>query len=416
MPPQPKRSSDKPLPAAPGKLLTAWLTGDDPHAVYRELRAIGEIVTYPGGLFALSHRTCRVLLTDSRWEPVPRSAGPESLGLQRLGRTMLFRSGAEHRTARRTHGAAVSNRGLTDLRPLVERRVDEAVRRLLDALNAAGEGASVDAVALVSDPLPVEIICDVLGLPQDGRGELARHAEHSFRVQEFTASPEDLAVANRSMLEVARYISENDPSLGIDAIDNRTLMLAGGATTTSALLGAVLHYAASGAVLPPAGPPGDEARVRLVDELLRYDPPAHMFTRRAAEDTELGGFPMAAGTLVHGVVASAARDPELLDDGDAFRPDRTPVPHLAFGAGPHFCPGSRLARMEAEVLLDRLARDVPAFVSAGAPRRPDWARLIRHFAHLPVRLAHVMRDSAPAQGEAPPGARRFAHVGGGGAV
>jgi unspecific monooxygenase len=103
--------------------------------------------------------------------------------------------------------------------------------------------------------------------------------------------------------------------------------------------------------------PEDTAAV--IEELLRFDPPLHLFTRYALEPVEIAGARLARGDRIGLLIGSANRDPEVFTDPDRLEPARTPKPHLAFGAGIHFCIGAPLARLELQVALPILFRRLP---------------------------------------------------------
>lgn len=92
----------------------------------------------------------------------------------------------------------------------------------------------------------------------------------------------------------------------------------------------------------------------FVEEVLRFDTPAQWLRRTVVDDIDVGGYQIPRGSVLLALIGSANRDEERFRDADQFKPERSPNPHLAFGMGPHSCPGSRLARLEARVLLEEL--------------------------------------------------------------
>ena len=97
---------------------------------------------------------------------------------------------------------------------------------------------------------------------------------------------------------------------------------------------------------------GGEIRDAFIEEVLRYDAPVMKINRQVKQTTTLCGQVLAAGDRAFAVIAAANRDPRVFDRPDDFEFDRSPNRHLAFGTGPHACPGARLARLEARVFLD----------------------------------------------------------------
>ncbi|MDG2112154.1 MAG: cytochrome P450, partial [Actinomycetota bacterium] len=124
-----------------------------------------------------------------------------------------------------------------------------------------------------------------------------------------------------------------------------------------------------------------------VEEFLRFDSPAQMISRTALEDFRWHGSDIEAGDSVLAVVSAAHRDDERFVDPDQLDVGRAPNPHLAFGAGIHFCPGAQLTRLEARAALPRVLERLPTLRrddAAAAVRRPT--AVLRGFEHLPVRI------------------------------
>ena len=108
-----------------------------------------------------------------------------------------------------------------------------------------------------------------------------------------------------------------------------------------------------------------------IEEILRYDPPLHMFTRWAYEDVEICGQTFAAGQEIAALLGAAGRDPAAYADPDRFDSARSGPAHHAFGAGIHFCVGAPLARLELQIGLERLFATCPNLALAAAPRYAD---------------------------------------------
>lgn len=172
----------------------------------------------------------------------------------------------------------------------------------------------------------------------------------------------------------------------VDLLALSSLLLVAGHETTSNLIG-------NAVVLLLRFP---EERKRLqddlsllpsaVDECLRYESPIQLTDRAVVEDCVLAGQPLRRNQMVAAVLAAANRDPEHFPDPDRFDVGRRDNPHLAFGQGHHFCLGSQLARLEAEVALGALLRRFPDF--HGDPEPPAWRRsmIIRGPEAVPIRL------------------------------
>jgi cytochrome P450 len=122
-----------------------------------------------------------------------------------------------------------------------------------------------------------------------------------------------------------------------------------------------------------------------VEEALRYESSNQLGNRRVVEDTEIGGVPAPAGTLVTLCIGAANRDPARFEAPERFDVARQPNRHLAFAGGPHICAGAALARLEGRVALELLLARFPRYDLSEPPRRAPRARF-RGFTALPARL------------------------------
>jgi cytochrome P450 len=242
----------------------------------------------------------------------------------------------------------------------------------------------IDLVTGYVDPIPSAVIAHVLGVPVEDRELFQRWSDELLANQQAateTATLSDYHPEFAAYLQghIDRRRRMDDPPddvitrflvtdvdgelLGDDAIRTQVLLLiVAGNETTRNLLGNMLHSLAHD--------PDLYARVRadrslvplVVEESLRHDSPVQVLARAVLSDTEIEGCPLGPGDRVVFGLASANRDECVHADPDAFRIDRPrPREHLAFGAGPHVCPGASLARMEGVVALDVFCDVVAAF-------------------------------------------------------
>jgi unspecific monooxygenase len=109
----------------------------------------------------------------------------------------------------------------------------------------------------------------------------------------------------------------------------------------------------------------------MVEELLRFDAPLHLFTRYALRDVEVAGMGLRQGDRIGLLLGAANRDPLIFADPDRFDPRRAPNPHVAFGGGIHFCVGAPLARLEMRVALNIVLQRLPGLRLTRAPRYRD---------------------------------------------
>ena len=126
----------------------------------------------------------------------------------------------------------------------------------------------------------------------------------------------------------------------------------------------------------------DAAVARMVEEFLRHDSPLHLFERTAKEPAEVAGIALQPGDKVAALLGAANRDPSVFADPDRFDASRDPNPHLAFGAGIHFCIGAPLARLELEISVRTMLSRFPDLQVVEARRRPTF--VLRGFEQLVV--------------------------------
>ncbi|MFC5835249.1 cytochrome P450 family protein [Nonomuraea insulae] len=397
----------------------------DTYARYATLREEGPVqrVATPLGGYAyvvLRYDDARAALNDQRLSKHPknapaylREAGIVTEDVGPLGVNMLASDPPDHTRLRRVVGRAFTPRRVESLRPRIQQITDD----LLDALPV---GEEIDLIGRFAFPLPVIVICEMLGVPAEDRDQFRtwtrsmtivpstpeRRQRREAGLAALGIYMSDLIALRRS--EIDRTLpSEEQPDLIsalIMATDDRgtldeqelhgTLMLLfiAGHETTVNLIGngtlALLRnrdqldaLMADPGLLPSA-----------VEELLRYDGPVERATfRTAVEDVEVGGVTIPSGSLVVVALGSADRDPHRFDLPDKLDLARKDNPHLAFGHGMHFCLGAPLARLEGMVAFSSLFARFPGIRLAAPPEdlrmRPQEALMIfRGLEELPVRL------------------------------
>ena len=288
-------------------------------------------------------------------------------------------------------------RGLVN-RAFVSRRIETLGPRVaalaherIDALEAQG---SADLIADFATPIPVAIIADLLGVPRDMGPQMLDWSHHMVAMYQFGVTPvveESAAAAASAFTDFMRtYARARRSDLRDDLISQ--LLRAGSesgrlsedelVTTCILLLNAgheaTVHAIGNGVkALLKRGVDAarafatDESRDATIEELLRLDPPLHLFTRYALEDVEYAGLRLKKGEKVGLLLGAANRDPERFPQPDAFDAGRDPNPHLAFGAGIHFCVGAPLARLEMAAALPILFARLPDLRLAEPPRYRD---------------------------------------------
>jgi cytochrome P450 len=300
--------------------------------------------------------------------------------------------------------------------PLMVRRLeDELRRRTRQLLDRVVDGAEVDFLVEIAAELPMQMICILLGVPEDDRHELFTYIEPGFDYKDREAfeTTAEIAAGQKKMGEYGRaLIAEKrerpaDDMLSIvihatlaeaepPALTDgelysffSLLFSAGSDTTRNAIAGGVAALAAFADQLAEL-----RAHPHVVDtaieEILRWTTPSPSKRRTATTATRLGGVDIAPGDKVLVWEGSANRDDAVFDQPDVFDVRRSPNPHLGFGHGIHHCLGANLARLEIRIMLDELLREFAHIELAGPI---EWTRSNRHtgIRHMPVQLYRASR-------------------------
>ncbi|MEV0944215.1 cytochrome P450 [Micromonospora wenchangensis] len=315
----------------------------------------------------LGYQDCCTVLADPRFSRLPLGAtgAPDGGGPRELNM-----DGPAHAVVRRVASRAFTARRIDTFRPRVRRLVDA----LIDDLLAGPRPA--DLVAALVAPLPVHVVCDVLGVPVADRPRFYGWIEGLNSVTAYgsadaAAAQAELRAYLAGQLAGKRATPGDDLLsawvLGRDAheLDDAELVelamgvLLGGLeiNSTSAGLRALFQHPEQLAKLR-----ADPGRLSsATDEILRYTSVSSMFRVQVVrEDLTLGGVAMRAGDCVMAIPWAGNRDPRVFPDPNVFDIDRVPAaPHLTFGFGPHFCLGTALGRMQVELSIGELLRRLP---------------------------------------------------------
>ena len=365
----------------------------DPVSTYAAARADSPVAQMPvpglGTLWIVTrHEQARAVLTDPRFRLDRASYAMRPSGLPDTP-NMGELDGPDHTRLRRFVSPAFTARRAAEFRPRIERLVDALVERL---------PTEFDLLPDFAHPLPIEVICELVGIPVDDRPLWRRvgMAVVSGQGQAFQeAVPDVIAGAKEA---VARRRAEPGDDLLTDLVKSEAsddelvvlvwhLVLAGQVpgNLIANSVEALLRHPDQLALLrqDPSLMP------RAVEELLRWCTPQLLtIPRFTTEDLEIGGVPIPKGEPVTISMLSANRDPSVFPDPDRLDVTRAPgsLGHLAFAHGPHFCVGAALARVETDVALAALIRRFPDLRLAGeAVRAPDAGTW--RLTTLPVRAA-----------------------------
>jgi pimeloyl-[acyl-carrier protein] synthase len=354
----------------------------DPHSVLRGSGQLG--CRYAGA---------REILHSANF--LPALVGPSDFELFRMfARWLISLDGERHQLLRRAFGSRFAPRTIDAYREPIE----TTANALLDIVLEQGR---MDLVADFARPLPLQIICRVLGVPAEhvswvdarmitlGQG-FAHQRDTGFLRAASTAAVElqaffeellderRAAPRNDLLTTLARQLP-NDPETRADTVANCVLfIIAGHATTTSLIAAGTLL------LLQHAETPTPVQIPATVEEMLRMVTPTTIVVTRAAEDDEIDGCPIAAGQHRFVFLAASNRDPDVFPHPNRFDITRNPNPHLSFSAGKHYCLGAPLARLHGEIATRTLLTRLPHLRLNG---EPEWRGSfpLRELEHLPVR-------------------------------
>ncbi|MDR0809386.1 MAG: cytochrome P450, partial [Gemmobacter sp.] len=282
-------------------------------------------------------------------------------------------------------------RGLV-LRAFTSRRIaalqPEIARLCHDLIDTLPQG-EFDLLAAFGQRLPVIIIARLLGVPEEMSDDLLRWSNAMVGMYQAgrDRAREDAAVAAteafvafmRACIDTRRSTPRDDLISALIAAEQDGGKLSTDELITTCILllnaghEATVHSIGNGvkALLENRAPPATLAPDRIeatVEEILRFDPPLHIFSRWLYEDVEMMGQTLPKGTEVQLLLGAANRDPQIWDQPDHFDPARPVKPHVSFGAGAHFCVGAPLARLELQTALPILFDRLPQLRLADAPR------------------------------------------------
>ncbi len=360
----------------------------DPYPLYREIRECGPLLLPQMNLAVFSrYDDCFDVLRhpDSASDRLKSTAAQRAIADGQPARPLgtpgfLFLDPPDHTRLRKLTQKAFAPKVIKAL----EADIALLVEGLLDKVEQAGH---FDVITDLAYPLPVAVICRLLGVPLEDEPEFSRASALLARSLDpfitFTGEiPDDMDERMQAGLWMRKYLHDlidrrrADP--GEDLMSRliaaeedgdqlteeeivatcNLLLIAGHETTVNLIANAVLamlreprHWATLGADPTHAS--------AIIEETLRHDPPVQLVSRVAGADLEINGVTVPRGDTAILLIAAAQRDPASFVDPDVFDPDRAVTRHLAFGHGPHFCLGAPLARLEAQLALTMVTARFP---------------------------------------------------------
>ncbi len=394
------------------------MAGDDPRAVmaalvspegrqnpypfYEALRAHGNLLEIkPGLMVAVGYAECDQLLRepqlrvqDAQSYDVVYPGWRTHSSLRGYTDSMLYRNPPDHARIRRLVSGGFTARRVAGLRPAIEQMTERLLDRIADA---GADGSPVDFIAEFASRLPIAVISELLGVPEEDQAWFRAIAADVTIALEGINNVSRLRTADAAMDELTGYFTEiiedrrrhpmNDVVSALvnihdtdgrqltqdEMLGNMMLMLTAGFETTSFLLGHALLLALENPKYAERLRTEPDFSVGYVEEVLRFETPVQATSRWAATDVHTSGTKIPADTKVVCVLGAANRDPQRYFVPTRFDADRRDIQPLSFAAGSHFCLGAPLSRMEAQIALPMMLRRFPDLAPAGAPvRRDTW--------------------------------------------
>jgi cytochrome P450 len=398
------------------EIFTALLTTDgraDPYPLYAALHAIGEAAPIaPGAVVVHGYEAINSVLRDpafrvsdaARFDEIfPDWREHPSLGMDSL----LNLNTPEHGRIRSLVTRAFTQRRIADLEPAIARMTDS----LLESLAASGAtGTAIEFMGDFAYQLPMTVICELIGIGEADREDFRPLGRDLSATLELGADLSVLAAADVAAVKLTEYFSalakqrrahpRDDLITALVAVtdsrdgrlsdseltDNLTLLLLAGFETTTNLLGNGLSVILQDPLTGDGIRDGSIPVSAFVEEVLRYDSPVQLTSRRRTDPVEIAGVRIEPQDEVVTLLGAGNRDPRRFAAPDTFDPLRADGGPISFGAGPHFCIGAALARLEATVAFPRLLARFPALAAAGQPTRREGL-VLRGFETLPVTIA-----------------------------
>lgn len=377
----------------------------DPYPAFHALRERGPVHHHPGlGLHvAVGHAACDQLLRDRSLGRIWIDREPADLfpAFNLLHRTSILENEPPTHTRLRRLVAGAFGRGHVErMRPWIDRLAADLVDDLAGQVDSTGDG---DLLATVAEPLPVEVIAQLLGVPTADRAHLRPWSNAIVKMYEYGLPADQQAAAEAAAAAFVAYLRdlvterrrrplEQDlvtdlvaASDGPDSPGGPARLASDEIVGTCVLLLMAGHEATVNVVgngtLALLRSPQEWRRVvadpglvpTAAEEMTRYDPALQLFERTATRDVDIAGSTVRAGEKIAALLGAANRDPAVFVDPDRFDAARSPNPHLGFGAGIHFCLGAPLARIEVQAVLAALRTRLPDLRLAAEPaRRPEF--------------------------------------------
>ena len=359
----------------------------DPWPAYARLRAADPVHRRPDGDWILTrYADCQAVLADPRCSSNPSHESTPSEGSparQAGSNLLLFLDPPDHTRLRRLVSKAFTPRRVEVLRP----RITELVDGLLDQVD--GE-PTFDVLEALAFPLPVIVICELMGVPREDRDSLKDWSTAASRLLDPDVEGDTLEQGLLAAMGLAGYFDalfeerrrspQDDLVSGLVAAEEEgdrlsadelraitVLLFIAGHETTMNLIGNGTYALLCNPDQLALVRDDPEVERPAIEELLRYDGPVHVTARVPLEDIDVGGTRIEGGVRMIVALGAANRDPAQFPDPDRLDVTRPDNRHLAFSHGIHFCLGASLARVEGQVAIPRLLQRFPDLSLAAEP-------------------------------------------------
>ncbi len=358
----------------------------DPYRYFAALRSHSPIHRNPDGTFILTryddcvfaYRDHTVWSSDKKADFGPKF-GTSSPLYEHHTTSVVFIDPPDHTRIRRLFQAAFTRRALAAFEPRITMLVDQYLDRFQDL-------GRMEVVEDLSFKLPIEVVCDMLGVPVCDRLLIRGWAVAILTALEPTIDRDQLDTGNRAVIEFKDYLrdlikwrrahpheaaptevltrladaeAEGSRLTETELLHQCIFMLNAGHETSTNMLSHGIHEMLRNPDQIRCLNSRPDLIEPMVEEVLRYQAPIQINNRRSTRDAEIGGVHLPRGTTVHLIIASANRDPCQFPEPDRFDISRRPNRHLSFGLGVHICAGNSLARLEAMVTFQRLFARFP---------------------------------------------------------